>query len=145
MNEVNIHPIFNALGPSDVLGIYDYIIPGPLFDYVDEQVVGLTVADAIELQGDGFLGSFARPILTPLNILDMFQSRVCVCTFKKEPTRSHCSPCYFSLPKEQQTDLYQRFRQGYEQAFLRSLITLIKNGRTTIDRILAAVPKPKGD
>jgi hypothetical protein len=84
-----------------------------------------------------------RSILSRIDILDLLQSRKCVCGVKKSSGRSHCSFCYHALPPEKQKALYKRFRAGYEHAFLDSLIYLIDTDRTDADRIRAAVPRAK--
>lgn len=79
-------------------------------------------------------------LLKPLEILDMLQSRKCVCGHVKEPMKSHCWECYQSLPPEKRKALYRRFGKGYEAAFLDSLQFLVGEGRTTIENIRDAVP-----
>ena len=40
----------------------------------------------------------------------------CVCTAAKDPRRTFCRKCYYSLPPRMRSALYQRLGQGYEQA-----------------------------
>lgn len=82
--------------------------------------------------------------LAPLEILDMLQSRICVCGAAKDVMRSHCTICYRSMPPELQKGLYKRFRKGYEQAFMDSVGFLIELGATDSNRVLLAVPKTAG-
>ena len=81
--------------------------------------------------------------LTRLEILDMLQSRKCVCGSDKSTMRSHCSYCFHQLPPEAGRALYRKFGNGYEAAFIESLTILIELGRTNVETIRAAVPEPK--
>jgi hypothetical protein len=39
------------------------------------------------------------------------------CGGEKRSKMSHCSKCYYKLPKTMQAALYKRFGEGYEEAF----------------------------
>ena len=55
------------------------------------------------------------------SILEDFLGTECSgCGGVKVSKRSHCSKCYYRLPKQMQSDLYKRFGEGYEQAFAAS-------------------------
>jgi hypothetical protein len=135
--------ILQVLKPLDldgVIAVHDFAIQADgTFDFVPARFAG---QQARQL-GDGAPFGIARPIVGQLEILDMLQGRKCVCGAAKPPGKSHCSPCYFDLPPERARALYRRFRNGYEQAFLWSLMYLIESGRTTAEQIRAAVPVPK--
>ncbi len=62
--------------------------------------------------------------LRRFEILDSFKSTTCQCGAIKKARQSHCSKCYFILPKELRSSLYQPFGSGYEEAFEKSLKTL---------------------
>lgn len=54
-------------------------------------------------------------------ILEDFLGTECSgCGGAKNPKMSHCSRCYYKLPKTMQKDLYKRFGEGYEEAFAAS-------------------------
>ena len=55
------------------------------------------------------------------SILEDFLGTECSgCGGVKVSKRSHCSKCYYRLPKRMQSDLNKRFGNGYEQAFAAS-------------------------
>lgn len=140
LEELTIPPVFVPIAIGDKIGVHDYTLnENGSFDYADDVYANQTLV-AYATDATSF---FVRPIVSPIDILDMLQSKRCVCLNPKQGGRSSCSGCYYALPPEMQKALYRRFRAGYEQAFLASLIYLIDNGRTDVDRILAAVPKPK--
>lgn len=43
------------------------------------------------------------------------------CGDKKQRRKSHCRACYFALPPELRSALYQKFGEGYEEAFRESI------------------------
>lgn len=138
---MDVFTIFNRLEPADLVAVHDFQIrQNGTFAYVPESIIGQTA-------GGVALGDFpilvGRPIISQLDILDMLQSLNCVCGASKARGRSHCRDCYLTLSPEKQKSLYRRFRSGYEESFLESLLLLIDAGRTDVDKILAAVPKPK--
>ena len=50
--------------------------------------------------------------------LEDFLGEVCYgCGKEKRSKMSHCSKCYYRLPRRMQSDLYKRFGEGYEEAF----------------------------
>lgn len=53
-----------------------------------------------------------------------FRSEECQCGRTKQPLRAFCYQCYSSLPPAKQEALYQKFGQGYEQAYDDALIFL---------------------
>jgi len=60
-----------------------------------------------------------------LEILDSLRSVKCEgCGGKKKTAQSHCSKCYFKLSATLRSALYQRFGDGYEEAFEQSLLVL---------------------
>jgi uncharacterized paraquat-inducible protein A len=60
-----------------------------------------------------------------LEILRSLQSTKCeACGSSKKAMKSHCSRCYFKLPKRLQRNLYLGFGVGYEEAFEISLTFL---------------------
>ena len=59
-----------------------------------------------------------------LEILASLRSMTCNCGATKRPMQSHCSRCYFKLPKVLRSSLYQPFGSGYEEAFEKSRQTL---------------------
>lgn len=59
-----------------------------------------------------------------LEILECLRSTNCHCGSPKKSMQSHCSNCYFKLPKELRSSLYQPFGSGYEEAFEKSLKVL---------------------
>lgn len=125
---------------AGVVGVHDYSYNAATgaFDYVDNDLVGMTFADAFRCTDGNTV--VVRPIVSVIDILNMLRSERCVCLVNKQTGRSSCYGCYRSLPPELQRNLYRKFRAGYEQAFLASLIYLIEAGRTDVDRILASVP-----
>lgn len=131
--------VFVELEDGAPVGVHDY--------YFDPQTGKFDYVDALPKDGFapglGILTICVRPIISPLNILDMLQSRKCVCGSSKNVMRSSCPPCYHALPPELQKAVYWKFPDIYEQAFLASLIFLIDADRTTVDKILAAVPERK--
>jgi hypothetical protein len=46
-----------------------------------------------------------------------FRSKECLCGKAKQAARSFCYGCYSELPAHMKRGLYQRFRDGYEDAF----------------------------
>lgn len=56
-----------------------------------------------------------------LEILASLGSGICACGAKKRPKKSHCRRCYFALPPQMRQALYQRFGEGYEEAYEASL------------------------
>jgi hypothetical protein len=137
---MNIPTIFVQLDKNQTIAVHDYTFDGTDFDYVPDAWIGCPIAAS---PPPDFAGVIVRPIISPIDILDMLQSNACVCGAVKERGRSHCGACYRSLPITSARDLYKRFRKGYEQAFLRSLIELIDMNRTSVEKIRAAIPKPK--
>lgn len=135
--KVSVPPPFRRLVAGDVVEVHDYEVfeVDGRFGYVRPAFIGEPPPAGVVTM---------RPIVTVLNILDMMQGDTCVCGAYKPRGRSHCPDCFKALPPAQQKALYRRFRQGYEEAFLNSLSWLIGDGRTTVEKILAAVPKPKG-
>lgn len=60
-----------------------------------------------------------------LEILESLASRTCGgCGALKKPKQSHCSKCYYRLPPQMRRDLYKSFGQGYEEAYVKSLLFL---------------------
>jgi hypothetical protein len=58
-------------------------------------------------------------------ILESLGSTTCgACGGPKQPRMSHCSTCYYALPQYMRKALYQRFGEGYEQAYEESLVYL---------------------
>lgn len=56
--------------------------------------------------------------LTDREILDDLRGTECrTCGGAKKPKQSHCTKCYFKLPHKMRMDLYDGFRDGYEQAY----------------------------
>lgn len=75
---------------------------------------------------DGAMACFAKPQplppeLTEREIFNSFISTVCQCGKPKKSRMSHCRACYHALPPEAKKALYQRFGQGYEEAYRKSL------------------------
>lgn len=124
--------VLKMLEPGDVVRVHDFIVNGSGLKYVGQPLIDRPAGDL----------SIVRPIVSKLEILDMLQSRRCVCGENKERMRSHCRTCYLSLPGGQAKALYARFNDGYEQAFLISLETLITTGRTSPGMIRDAIPRP---
>jgi hypothetical protein len=56
--------------------------------------------------------------------LQDFLSERCICGNPKRTRMSHCGRCYKSLPKPMQTALWQRFGEGYEEAYADSVAWL---------------------
>jgi hypothetical protein len=55
------------------------------------------------------------------SILEDFLGEVCGhCGGTKRSKMSHCGKCYWRLPKPMRKALYNRFGEGYEQAFAES-------------------------
>ena len=54
-------------------------------------------------------------------ILENLQGTMCFCGKSKGTRKSHCSKCYYKLPPEMRKALYQKFFEGYEEAFVESL------------------------
>jgi hypothetical protein len=46
-----------------------------------------------------------------------FRSEECLCGRSKQPTRPFCYRCYSELPAHMKKAVWQRFRNGYEEAF----------------------------
>lgn len=53
-----------------------------------------------------------------------FRSEECQCGRTKQTRRSFCYQCYASLPPVKQKALFQKFGQGYEQAYDDALLWL---------------------
>ncbi len=137
-----VPPVFEVIADGETIGVHDYAFhKDGTFDYADDVYANQTLV----ARAKDSAWIFVRPIMSPLEILDMLQSKKCVCGSGKKPMRSSCPPCYHALTPELQKGLYKRFRDGCEQAFLSSLIHLIDEGRTDVARIRTAVPKPKGE
>ena len=63
--------------------------------------------------------------MTDKEILDSLAGEICAgCGRKKKAMNSHCSKCYYTLSPEMRRSLYQRFNQGYQEAFLATLEVL---------------------
>lgn len=139
---IPIPPVFRRLDAADTVEVHDYemSITDGCFGYVRQGLIG----HAMPFPEPWQTVIVMRPVVSVLNILDMLQGDTCVCCLYKPRGRSHCPDCYKTLPPAEQRALYRRFRHGYEEAFLDSLSWLIGHGRTTVEKILAAVPKPKG-
>jgi hypothetical protein len=55
---------------------------------------------------------------TRKSILEDFLGTECVaCGAEKKSKMSHCSKCFWKLPKAMRDKLYKRFGEGYEEAF----------------------------
>jgi hypothetical protein len=54
------------------------------------------------------------------------------CGNAKNQGKSHCRTCYYKLPKDLRTRLYNGFGKGYEEAFEESLAVLAKKGIGTM-------------
>jgi len=59
--------------------------------------------------------------------LSEFRSEECLCGREKQPSRSFCYRCYSELPGYMKSALYQRFRNGYEEAFEDAVLYLSQN------------------
>lgn len=60
--------------------------------------------------------------ITDREIVESFSSQKCMaCGKRKGKAMSHCKRCYYLLPPEMRSALYNRFGQGYEQAFRASI------------------------
>ncbi len=73
---MKIPKIFMRLDDSSPIAVHDYTFDGVAFDYVpdawiDRPAFAGTPAD--------FAGVIVRPIISPIDILDMLQSKKCVC------------------------------------------------------------------
>lgn len=127
--------IFTKLETGETVQVHDYaVFEYSSFDYVPDHFIGQKLPVAFD-------GQFARPIVDPLEILGMLKTPTCVCGEYKKTGMSHCRNCYYALPREMQTALYRQFRDGYEQAFLMSLIHLTANDRCTVQSIQIAAGK----
>jgi hypothetical protein len=60
---------------------------------------------------------FAKKINDRQFYLKMYKSEECLCERQKKAGFSFCYRCYKALPKDMQRALYQRMRDGYEEAF----------------------------
>lgn len=57
-----------------------------------------------------------------IEIMKDFQGTTCRgCFSRKNRSKSFCSTCYFKLSEEMRASLYQRFGQGYEEAFVEAV------------------------
>ena len=50
-------------------------------------------------------------------LLEQLKSNECACGESKKEGMSFCYSCYSSLPNDMQKGLYQRFANGYEEAY----------------------------
>ena len=58
-------------------------------------------------------------------ILNSLSSTHCEgCGSAKDRSKSHCRTCYFKLPKDLRSRLYNSFGRGYEEVFEESLNVL---------------------
>lgn len=58
-------------------------------------------------------------------LIKSLMSEVCpACDKAKQKRKTFCNKCYFKLPKDQRTALYNRVGDGYEEAFADALKTL---------------------
>lgn len=57
---------------------------------------------------------------------ELFWGLVCICGDPKKASMSHCRNCYYSLPGELRNQLYRKFRNGYEAAYIESVTVLAK-------------------
>jgi len=55
--------------------------------------------------------------VTDLELLKQLVSDTCRCGGLKEPHKSFCQTCYFSLPVSMQRALYARLGRGYREAY----------------------------
>jgi hypothetical protein len=74
-------------------------------------------------------------------ILDSFNSNQCMCGKVKKPKMSHCKSCYYKLPHEMRINLYKRFYEGYQEAFIESLKYLGLDNEVKNDGIKAMFDK----
>lgn len=56
------------------------------------------------------------------------RSDMCCCEGQKKPGRSFCYDCYKKLPPDMQRALYQRIRDGYEEAYDAAVKWLTERG-----------------
>lgn len=67
-----------------------------------------------------------------MNRLDMLvdlKGVLCKCGNPKKAMRSFCGRCYYALPEGLRDRLYNRFMDGYEDAFAEALEHLVDIGR----------------
>jgi hypothetical protein len=65
-----------------------------------------------------------RDLLTG-QIVDILRSGTCHrCGGYKRPGMAHCGSCYARLPQEMKTELWKRVGEGYERAYVDSLLWL---------------------
>lgn len=63
--------------------------------------------------------------MTDREMIESLRSTVCPgCDSDKPEGKSFCRRCYFSLPKQLRSDLYRRYGQGYQQAFIDAMAQL---------------------
>lgn len=55
--------------------------------------------------------------MTLQEIFEAFKSQTCQCGKPKVAHQSFCRACYYSLPRTMQHALYNRFGEGYEEAY----------------------------
>jgi hypothetical protein len=53
----------------------------------------------------------------------------CRCGRPKQPRQTFCRKCYYTLPRPQQRELYQRVGCGYEAAYIAAVNFLAHAGR----------------
>jgi hypothetical protein len=70
------------------------------------------------------------PVERRREILNSLSSTTCEgCGRAKDQGKSHCRSCYFKLPKDLRSRLYNGFGRGYEEAFEESLKKLASVAR----------------
>ena len=58
---------------------------------------------------------------TQTRLIRELKGTECRCGSEKQPDKTFCTKCYWSLPKSMRSDLYKRVGRGYEQAYERAV------------------------
>lgn len=66
-------------------------------------------------------------------ILTNFSQTKCVCGARKGEMKSFCYNCFLFLPQAIKTNLYNRFYEGYQEAFIEALEYLSKHKNKSIN------------